>query len=320
MTAAVILAAGAGKRMHSDLPKVMHPVLGRPMVLRVADTASSCGFDRIVAVVGHGRERLVPLLDGCGIGWVVQERQLGTAHAVSCAIGSVEADEYAILLGDVPLLRADTVVSLMEARRTAGASMAVLTAEAPDPAGYGRIVRKTGNLVDRIVEERDADDAVRSIREINTGVMAFEGRALGRFIARIGNGNSQGEYYLTDAAALASADGTGCAACLAPGWEEVAGVNDPFQLAEASRALSRRNVERLTASGVRFTDPSGVWIEDGVTAACGSEIGRVVRLSGNTSLGEDSAIGDGSIIEDAAVPSGAVLPPYTVILRGGGLG
>ncbi|MDM7992769.1 MAG: NTP transferase domain-containing protein [Candidatus Fermentibacter sp.] len=320
MTAAVILAAGAGKRMHSDLPKVMHPVLGRPMVLRVADMASSCGFDRIVAVVGHGRERLIPLLEDCGIGWVVQERQLGTAHAVSCATGSVAADEYAILLGDVPLLRAETVVSLMEARRSAGASMAVLTAEAPDPAGYGRIVRKSGNLVDRIVEERDADARTRQIREINTGVMAFEGRALAGFIGQIGNDNAQGEFYLTDAAALASAGGLGCAACLARDWEEVAGVNDPFQLAEASRALSRRNVERLTAAGVRFTDPSGVWVEDGVTASGGSEIGRFARLSGATSLGEGSVVGDGSILEDATVPSGAVLPPYTVILRGGGLG
>lgn len=320
MTAAVILAAGAGKRMHSSLPKVLHPVLGRPMIVRVVETAHACGFDRIVAVVGHGRDLLIPCLEAEGIPWVVQERQLGTAHAVSCALAGVSADEYAVLLGDVPLLRPVTVEALMSARRTSGASMAVLTVIAPDPHGYGRIVRGGDGLVSRIVEERDADDRTRSIAEVNTGLMAFDGPSLLRYAGKIGNDNAQGEYYLTDAVSIAASEGSTCAACLAPSWEEVAGVNDPFQLAEASRSLSRRNVERLMASGARFSDPGGVWVEDFVEAGPGTEIGRFVRLSGKASIGAGSRIGDGCIVEDSALPPGTVLAPYSVIRAGDRVG
>jgi bifunctional UDP-N-acetylglucosamine pyrophosphorylase/glucosamine-1-phosphate N-acetyltransferase len=304
--------------MHSDLPKVMHPVLDRPMVLRVADTAVSCGFDRIVAVVGHGREMLIPLLDAVGIEWTVQEQQLGTAHAVRCALGTVKADEYAILLGDVPLLRPDTVMSLLRTRRDADAAIAVLTVNAPDPSGYGRVVRGQGGFVDRIVEERDAEPAVRAISEINTGLMAFDGPSLERFSGMIGNDNSQHEYYLTDAIGLAASLGLRCAACPAPSWEEVAGVNDPFQLAAASRALSRRNAAGLMAAGVRFVDPEGVWIADSVLVGAGTEIGRSVRLSGRTAVGAGSRIGDGCILEDAFLPAGSFLPPYTVRTGVGG--
>ncbi|HOD19074.1 MAG TPA: NTP transferase domain-containing protein [Candidatus Fermentibacter daniensis] len=320
MTAAVILAAGAGKRMHSSLPKVLHPVLGRPMILRVVETARACGFDRITAVVGHGRDLLIPCLEAEGIPWVIQERQLGTAHAVSCALTAVGADEYAVLLGDVPLLTPGTVEALMSARRSAGASMAVLTVIAPDPHGYGRIVRGRDGLVSRIVEERDADDRIRSIAEVNTGLMAFDGPSLHRYAGLIGNDNAQGEYYLTDAVSIAADEGSTCAAFLASSWEEVAGVNDPFQLAEASRALSRRNVARLMASGARFSDPAGVWVEDSVETGPDTEIGRFVRLSGRVGIGAGSRIGDGCIVEDSTLPPGTVLAPYSVIQQGSRIG
>ncbi len=313
MTTAVVLAAGKGRRMHSDLPKVVHPVLGVPMVMRVLGTAASCGFDRVVAVVGFGREALVPMLDEAGIDWVVQEQQLGTAHAVSTAIEGSDHSEVAVLLGDVPLLLPETVGRLLDSRRERDAAMSVLTGRPPDPSGYGRVIRGGGGLVERIVEDRDATPEEAAVAEVNTGLMAFDGGILPGLLAAIGNDNSQGEYYLTDAVGIAVSRGLCCAACAAADWAEVSGVNDPFQLAAVSRALSRRNVARLMAAGVRFTDPEGVWIEDGAAVGPGSEIGRFVRLSGRAGIGEGCVIGDGCIVGSAAVPGGTVLEPYTVV-------
>ena len=177
MTLCVILAAGQGKRMRSPLPKVVHPVLGVPMVIRVVHQAIKAGFDEPVVVVGHGRDGVIPLLENEDIPWAVQEEQLGTAHAVSCGLKDLITDDVTVLLGDVPLLRSRTITELVEARRKADASVAVLTAFPPDPSGYGRIVRK-GNILSEIVEERDTTPEQQEIGEINTGIMSFDGSIL----------------------------------------------------------------------------------------------------------------------------------------------
>lgn len=312
MTLGIVLAAGKGRRMYSDLPKVAHPVLGRPMILRVLETASSCGFDRLVTVLGHGRSSLEPLLLAGGYEWVVQEPQLGTAHAVGCAVGVCDADEYCVLLGDVPLLRAETVRRLLSGRREAGAAVAVLTGFPPDPSGYGRVVRSAGDRVERIVEDRDAEPGDLALREVNTGLMCFDGRVLRSLLGRIGRVNSQNEFYLTDAVGLAAREGLVCTAVTAEDWSEVAGINDQYQLAGASHALCARVVESMMRKGVLFTDPSSVWVEDTVSVGRGTTVGRMVRLSGGASIGEGCLLGDGCIVSNASVPPGEELPPYTV--------
>jgi bifunctional UDP-N-acetylglucosamine pyrophosphorylase/glucosamine-1-phosphate N-acetyltransferase len=313
LTAAIILAAGQGKRMHSDLPKVMHPVLGRPMLIRVIETAAGCGFQRIVTVIGYGRQHLIPLLDAGGFEWAVQEKQMGTAHAVSSALSVCRADEYMVLLGDVPLLRPRTILDVLSARRESGAAVAVLTGMPPDPSGYGRIIRGRGAEILRIVEERDATPAEKSIPEINTGVMAFDGTILESLLERVESSNSQGEFYLTDTIPIAFAQGRSSMAVPAGDWLEVAGVNDPFQLAEASRQQCRRVLENLMAHGVSFDDPASVWIEDTVEIGAGTHVGRLVKITGSSSIGSSCSIGDGCIVAGGIVPDGTLLKPYTVL-------
>lgn len=311
MTACVILAAGQGKRMRSSLPKVVHPVLGVPMVLRVVRQARKAGMESPVVVVGHGREEVIPLLESEGAMWEVQEEQLGTAHAVRCGLRRISSDSVTVLLGDVPLLESGTVSMLEESRREAGAAMAVLTTRPPDPSGYGRIVRE-GRLLRAIVEDRDCSPEQLSIGEINTGLMSFDGKALPELLDSIGTDNDQGEYYLTDAVKAAVERGLACVAVEAPDYREVSGVNDRIQLAEATECLRRKVVESHLLEGVCIPDPGSVWIEESVAVGSDVTLGRCVRLSGNTSVGDGSVIGDGCVLVDCRVPAGSSLEPYTV--------
>jgi bifunctional UDP-N-acetylglucosamine pyrophosphorylase/glucosamine-1-phosphate N-acetyltransferase len=317
LRAAIILAAGHGKRMRSSLPKVLHPVLGRPMVLRVADTALQAGLDRIVVVVGHGRELVTPLLLENGHGWAVQEEQLGTAHALRCgleALDGEEAEEVCVLLGDVPLIRTETVESLLRTRRETSSAVTVLTTVLEDPSGYGRIVRSAGGGdVTAIVEDRDALPEQRSIREINTGLMAFDGGELPGIIRRVGSDNSQGEYYLTDAVSIAVGDGLRVTASVAEDSIEVAGVNNPVQLAACTEALRRRVVQRHLSQGVVIPDPPTVWIEEDVRIGPGSFIGRLCRLSSGASIGRGCSVGDGAVLSGVELPDGSTVEPFTVM-------
>jgi bifunctional UDP-N-acetylglucosamine pyrophosphorylase/glucosamine-1-phosphate N-acetyltransferase len=307
----VILAAGKGTRMKSPVPKVLHPVLGRPMILRVAATARASGCRQVTAVIGFGRDQVAPVLRNEGVQWVVQEPQLGTAHALQCAREAWDgAGEVLVLLGDVPLLRAETVTGLLESRRKTDAAMSVLTAEPPDPSGYGRVLRSADGAVARIVEHRDASDLERKCREINTGIMVFRGEGLPALLGSIGNGNAQGEFYLTDAVEKALSLGLGVEALKAGEWLEVRGVNDPLHLAECTRALKRRVVEELLLSGVVIPDPDGVWIEDGAVVEPGACIGRHCRISGRSHITSSARLSDFCVVENARVdcelPEGSV--------------
>ncbi len=317
MRAAVILAAGHGKRMRSPLPKVLHPVLGRPMILRVAETARRAGMDDVVVVVGHGRDLVIPVLQRHGLRWAVQEEQLGTAHALECGLRGLDggpAEEVCVLLGDVPLIRTETVTRLLRTRRAGGSAVTVLTTVLEDPSGYGRVIRSgDGRGVREIVEERDATPEQRSVREINTGLMAFDGAMVEDLLSGIGSDNSQGEYYLPDAVSIAAARGLGVTASVADDSGEVSGVNNPVQLAACTRVQRLRVVERHLMNGVVIPDPETVWIEDDVTIGRGTSVGRLCRLCSGTRLGEGCSVGDGAILEGVSLPDGSNVDPYTVM-------
>ncbi|MCD4706391.1 MAG: NTP transferase domain-containing protein [Candidatus Sabulitectum sp.] len=314
ITAAVILAAGMGKRMKSDLPKVLHPVLARSMVERAALAARAAGVTEITVVIGHGREKVIPVLEKNGWNWAVQEEQLGTAHAVSCALPEVvNADEVVILMGDVPLLREETISKLLQARRGEKAALAVLTTTPPDVTGYGRILLDDDGRIDRIVEEKDATPEERECRIINTGIMAFDGSVLSEVLSRIGNTNAQNEFYLTDAVAVAGEMGRKALSVFTPHWQEVAGVNNPVQLARCTLEMKRRVVESHLLYGVIIPDPDSVWIEDSVIIGKGAVIGRNSRLSGDAMIGTGAVIGDGSIIDGVVVEPGQTVEEYSVL-------
>jgi bifunctional UDP-N-acetylglucosamine pyrophosphorylase/glucosamine-1-phosphate N-acetyltransferase len=313
MTGAIILAAGQGRRMKSDLPKVMHPVLGRPMILRVLESAGKAGFCEMVVVVGHGRENLTPLLDAECIPWVVQEQQLGTAHAVQCGLAAISSLEIAVLLGDVPLLEHATITELINSRRRECAAIAVLTTRPPDAAGYGRVIRTGGCSISEIVEERDATPDQLETDEINTGLMAFDGETIRTLLDHVSNDNSQGEYYLTDCIGAAVSMGLPAIAIEAADWREVAGINDPAQLDLATGRLRELVVRSHMENGVSIPDPGSVWIEETVSIGSNSLIGKGCRLTGHSVIGRRSRLGEGCIVNDAIVSEGTVLEAFTII-------
>jgi len=234
--AAVILAAGKGTRMRSDLAKVLFPLAGRPLLLYVLDAVRRAGFGRTVVVVGHQADA-VRRAAGTEPAFVLQEPQLGTGHAVQCAMPALAGFDGAVvvLAGDVPLIRSRTLRRLVDRRREGGSLVTVLTAEVPDPAGYGRIVRGPGGEVAAIVEDKDATPAQRKIREINSGIYAFDRAFLDRGLPRLGNENRQGEYYLTDTVGMAVAEGGPVAGVRIEDPRELEGVNTPEQLEAMER-------------------------------------------------------------------------------------
>ncbi|HKK01338.1 MAG TPA: NTP transferase domain-containing protein, partial [Desulfuromonadales bacterium] len=263
--AAVILAAGQGTRMKSDLPKVLHPVAGRPMILYPVEIAQALGCRPAAAVIGHGAETVKERLADSGVVCALQTEQLGTAHALLCAREALADFTGTLLLlcGDVPLLRRETVERLLTYHRNQQAAVTVLTAELPDPYGYGRIVRE-GDEVLRIVEEKDATAKEKTLREINTGIYAFEAPFVFDALATVGRDNAQGEYYLTDVVAAAREAGRKVCALTVADSEETLGINDRAQLAHAG-AVQRRRINRaLMLEGVTLADPQTTYIEAGV--------------------------------------------------------
>ena len=322
----VILAAGLGKRMRSALPKVLHPLAGKPLLAHVLDAAGSLGAERRVVVFGHGGEQVQAALSGCDCRWAEQTEQRGTGHAVMQAMPSMaEMDRVLVLYGDVPLIEAETLQRLIAV--SADTSLGLLTADLPDPTGYGRILRDADGRVTRIVEEKDATPAERAITEINTGFLVADRARLDGWLARIGNDNAQSEYYLTDVTALAAGEGVVIATAQPDCIAEVTGVNDRVQLAELERIYQRHAAERLMRGGVTLADPArfdlrgvlhaepdvsldiNVIIEGEVRLASGVRVGPNCLLK-DCVIGPDTEILANCVIDSAKVGANAHVGPF----------
>ena len=301
----VILAAGQGKRMRSDLPKVLQPLAGRPLLAHVLDCSQVLGADDVCIVYGHGAEKVQEAFEGQGLRWALQAEQNGTGHAVMQAMPDTPDDnQVLILFGDVPLLLPETLQRLCAAK--AADEMAILTVEMDDPSGYGRIVRQDGNVV-RNVEQKDASDEEQRITEINTGVMLTPATELKRWLNNVGNDNAQGEYYLTDVIAMAVGDGVTVHGIKASKQEEVMGINDKKQLAKAERALQARLVDELMAEGVGFADPARVDIRGNLV--CGKDVFIDINavFEGDVELGDGTKIESNNLLRDSNLGAGTIV-------------
>jgi len=298
--AVVILAAGQGKRMHSDLPKVLQPLAGQPLLRHVIGTARALDPAAIHIVYGHGGERVRESFPEEQVSWVRQAEQLGTGHALLQVTPALGEDETVLVLyGDVPLLRAQTLRALLE--RASASGMALLTATLEDPSGYGRIVRDPRGRVRRIVEERDAAKRELAIRECNTGVLAAPAGLLKRWLARLTNENAQREYYLTDVIAMAVAEGIAVEPLMAGSAAEILGVNDKMQLAQVEAEHRRREVRELMLAGVTVLDPERLDVRGTVRAGRDVVLDVNVILEGQVRLGDRVRIGPHCIVRDSDI-------------------
>jgi len=308
----VILAAGQGKRMKSDLPKVLQSLAGRPLLRHVIDTARELDAAGIHVVYGHGGESVRDSLAGAGLNWALQAEQLGTGHAVMQAMPGVpDHHRVLVLYGDVPLVEAATLRRLLEG---AGESaMAVLSVRMQDPTGYGRIVRdRAGNVV-RIVEHKDANAKERAIDEVNTGLMALPAQRLREWLGALRNDNAQREYYLTDVVVMAAKAGLKVNAVLAGSEDEVLGVNDKVQLAQVEAVYRRRRATELMLAGVTLVDPSRFDARGPVSVGRDVCIDVNVVFEGKVTLGDRVRIGPNALIKDSVIGNDTVVFANCVI-------
>jgi bifunctional UDP-N-acetylglucosamine pyrophosphorylase/glucosamine-1-phosphate N-acetyltransferase len=301
--AIIILAAGAGKRMKSALPKVLQPLAGRPLLQYVLDTARSLNPAAIHVVYGHGGEAVPAAFGHEQVSWVLQAEQLGTGHAVMQAVPHLAADQRVLILyGDGPLITTETLRALLEA---AGRdAVGLLTVNAIDPTGYGRVLRNRSGRVQAIVEENDATARQRRVRECNTGVVTMPVKLLTKWLGRLTNRNSQREYYLTDVVKLAVRDRVAVKPLIAADELEVQGVNDRIQLAAAESALRARHARALMLAGATLIDPARVDVRGTVAVGQDVLIDINVVFEGDVKLGDGVRVGANCLIRDAQIAAG----------------
>jgi bifunctional UDP-N-acetylglucosamine pyrophosphorylase/glucosamine-1-phosphate N-acetyltransferase len=299
----VILAAGKGKRMVSDLPKVLHCIGGQALLAHVLRTAGELKPTSRLVVHGHGGEQVrATFADQADVVWVEQAEQLGTGHAVAQALERADDTSVVLVLyGDVPLVRCESLRHLAESARSG--RLGLLTVELDEPTGYGRIIRDAAGRVLRSVEEKDADPEERLIREINTGIVAAPMAHLRRWVASLGNANAQGEYYLTDVIEMAAKEGVEIEAFLVDEPREVQGVNDRLQLAALERYYQRRQADRLLLAGVTLIDPARVDVRGSLQVGRDVVIDVNVIFEGQVTLGDRVRIGPHTVIRDAVIDS-----------------
>lgn len=308
---AVVLAAGKGTRMYSNLPKVLHTLAGKPMVKHVIDTCSGLGAQNIHLVYGHGGEMMQKTLADESVSWVLQAEQLGTGHAVDQASSQFEDDEKVLVLyGDVPLIASETLESLLDAQPEGG--IGLLTVVLDDPTGYGRIVRESGSVV-AIVEQKDASEEQKQINEINTGVLVATGGDLKRWLSGLSNNNAQGEYYLTDIIAAAHNEGRKIEAVHPAMPVEVEGVNNRVQLARLERAYQSMQAEKLLEQGVMLRDPSRFDLRGQLQCGKDVEIDVNVIIEGSVTLGDNVVVGAGCVLKDCEIDDNTLVRPYSII-------
>lgn len=308
----VVLAAGQGTRMRSRQPKVLHRLAGRSLLEHVYQTAVSLPNESLTIIYGYGGSQVPDTLKHLNARWIEQAEQLGTGHAVAQVLPQLgDDDDVMILYGDVPLIGADTLKRLASAASDSG--FAMLTAILDDPDGYGRIVRNRHGEVVRIVEQKDATEDERAIREINTGMMVVRGALLKRWIAVLDNSNKQGEYYLTDIVAMASHEGVAIE-CIQPhDLHEIIGINDRAQLARAEHIFRLKQAEKLMLDGVTLVDPARFDLRGSLAAGMDSEIDVNVIIEGNVRLGDNVSIGANCILRDVEIADGAEIRPNCII-------
>ncbi|PKM42839.1 MAG: UDP-N-acetylglucosamine diphosphorylase/glucosamine-1-phosphate N-acetyltransferase [Gammaproteobacteria bacterium HGW-Gammaproteobacteria-1] len=307
----IILAAGQGTRMKSALPKVLHAIGGEPMLARVYRTARLLEPQQIHIVYGHGADRVREQLGHLDAAWALQDKQLGTGHAVAQAMPAVNDESRVLILyGDVPLIEAATLDRLVDA---AADALAVLTIELDNPTGYGRMVRDRDGRVQRIVEQKDASEAERAIREVNTGLLAVDGARLRSWLERLDNHNVQGEYYLTDIIAMAVEDGVAINTVSAPDIEQVSGINDRQQLAALERALQRRQAAQLMLAGVTLLDPERFDLRGDLSVGRDVIIDVNVIIEGRVVLGDGVTIGANCMLKDVEIGAGTEVKPMSIV-------
>jgi bifunctional UDP-N-acetylglucosamine pyrophosphorylase/glucosamine-1-phosphate N-acetyltransferase len=307
----IILAAGKGTRMKSSLPKVLHPIAGKPMVEHIINAAKELDCSNINLVYGHGADLLEKALGHHQVNWCLQAEQLGTGHAVQQAAGHIQDDEdVMILVGDAPLISSETLKRLVDAK--AHADLALLTVHLDDPAGMGRIIREGDNIT-AIVEHKDASDAQREITEINTGMMLMSGKDLKRWLGNLSNNNSQGEYYLTDVIEMAAKEGKTIRAAH-PVWErEVEGVNNRVQLSSLESAYQFRNAEVLMTAGVSLADPRRIDVRGKLTVGQDVSIDINAIFEGDVEIGNNVVIGPNCVFKNCKIGDGTRIEAFSLV-------
>jgi len=335
----ILLAAGQGTRMKSSLPKVLHPLGGKPLFLHALGTAQRLKPSRCAVVIGHGAGVVREAYDGDDVVWVTQERRLGTGHAVLCAqeaFGDFSGD-ILILSGDVPLIRQPSLAAMLEMHRQSGSVLTLMTACLETPTGYGRILRGAGGEISGTVEEKDATAAQKQIREVNAGVYVVAAGFLFPALAAIGNDNRQKEYYLPDIVAVALRQGKKVATVQVDDPREMRGINTREELALMEKTLRERINHQWMAAGVTLKDPQTTYIDEGVTIGKDTVIGPNTHLLGRTVIGErcridgsayltDVEIGDevhlkfSVVLTDSRIAGGAIIGPFAHLRPGNSLG
>ncbi|MEM8845070.1 MAG: bifunctional UDP-N-acetylglucosamine diphosphorylase/glucosamine-1-phosphate N-acetyltransferase GlmU [Pseudomonadota bacterium] len=310
----VILAAGKGTRMRSQLPKVMHEVGGKSMLSHTITTAKSLGAEKVIVVYGHGGEQVKESINDDIVEWVEQAEQLGTGHAVQQAIPNFtpqDNESVMVLYGDVPLVKTKTLQKLLDVQKKD--SMCILTTKLDDPSGYGRIVRNHKGYIQKIVEEKDADDLTKSISEINTGILCASSNHLTKWLGEITNDNQQQEYYLTDCIGLAVKQGKTVDAVVCPDSSEVMGVNSRANLAEVEKIYQSRLSQELMMRGVTLRDPDSLYIEGNIEVEHDIVIEPNVVLRGDVKLSKNVFVSANCVIIDSIIATGSIIHPNTVI-------
>lgn len=310
---AIILAAGQGTRMKSKLYKVLHPILNKPMINYVIDTLKSTDLDKLVTVVGHGAEKVSEVI-GSNSEFVIQEQQLGTAHAVQQA-AEVLKDKNGttiVVCGDTPLITTNTFEKLVTYHENTKAKATILTTKISDPTGYGRIIRNENDEIERIVEHKDASEEELAVCEVNTGTYCFDNRALFNALKRVDNNNAQGEYYLTDVIEILKQDSQRVSAYLTENSDETIGINDRVALAEAEKIMKKRINEDHLINGVTIIDPEHTYIGPDVTIEQDVVIYPGTMILGTTSIKEGVEIGPNSEIVNCEIGEGTKITQSVV--------
>jgi bifunctional UDP-N-acetylglucosamine pyrophosphorylase/glucosamine-1-phosphate N-acetyltransferase len=307
----VILAAGKGTRMRSQLPKVLHPVAHKPMVQHVIDAAKALNSENISIVYGHGGDQLQSALSHNDANWALQAEQLGTGHAVKVAEQYMPDDHTVLILyGDVPLIKTSTLERLLTVKPDQG--IALLTVKLDNPTGYGRIIRENDRVVG-IVEQKDATEQELLINEVNTGIMAVNGNLLKGWLNNLSNDNAQGEYYLTDVIAMANKDGYAIETAHPDNGMEVEGANNRVQLAALEREYQRRETETLMLAGASMRDPLRVDVRGDVTVGQDVELDVNIVFEGRVVIGDNVKVGPNCVLKDCEIGAGTVIEANTLI-------